>query len=772
MRKYYGITETINNTIYRVEIWDEPSGSSTGGAQLPMASPGFVLTYNEQGSKLWEGHIQSSKAQAQFVVSETADHEFFRNIAVEFEGRFALVIFKNNELFYVGRILADQMQYERRPEQNTVYTITAVDGLGLLDEFRVDPDWFNSTTKRLSILDLIRQSLALTFVPAYYNYLGASDDYIMDLSRDLPTGSPGYMKILEFNLSSTIENLTDFLNFNNEDDIYLKIKTVIERLLKVTSSKLIYSNGLFTIYDPITIAENNFIFAFVYSTSGVYTSRPTINTQYAVGDGARPCFQAFPIYTHQPPQKYIKQTYHRNAFAFMIRRPGTPSTAPLELSFESVGPNTEYLTLNAVVSFNSASFFGILPPKQQYAEINFRIYVDDGAGNYKHYNYQNQTWDNSAFVPFYEKVRCEVTDYQVINPTYSTSTVDFNRTFKPPLTNDIVKVEILVGNIGWNWATGVVFNALNIWGAITLFQKDLAPRTHRATNTKNVGATETLEETTIYGYSMSTTSPNGIGTIWNSDINSPSDVTLDDWAVRQIAVYIDAPKVAQASLVDDGGYHPILCPNFDDESYVFNGGTFDAQSETWNFEMLKIAQDVVNVDSSELDYQDEVDINDQQNNAVFRTIKQVETIRESVGNLPNSLPYDVMRVSPDVPTVQPTVITNFAPIINYDTATELLTWNIQELGKTQSLTAGTHALDTTAELIICNTTEGNVIINMPDPATVKGRKYYFKKITPSSSVQLNGTIDTLPMYSFNGKDDCKVIMSDGTQYWLVAYYHK
>ena len=261
---------------------------------------------------------------------------------------------------------------------------------------------------------------------------------------------------------------------------------------------------------------------------------------------------------------------------------------------------------------------------------------------------------------------------------------------------------------------------------------------------------------------MSTTSSNGVGTIWNSNNNSPSDVTLDDWAVRQLASYIDAPKVAQAVLIDDGDYYAVLCPNFDDDSYVFNGGTFEAQSETWNFEMLKIAQDVVNVDSSELDYQDEVDINDQQNNAVFRTIKQVEVIRESVGNLPNSLPYDVMRVSPDAPILEPTVITNFVPIIKYDTATEELAWNIQELGKVQSLTGGTHDLDSTCELIICDASAESVIINLPDPADVKGLKYHFKKINSSHSVQLNGTIDGLPTYSFNGKDDCKVMMSDGT----------
>jgi hypothetical protein len=140
--------------------------------------------------------------------------------------------------------------------------------------------------------------------------------------------------------------------------------------------------------------------------------------------------------------------------------------------------------------------------------------------------------------------------------------------------------------------------------------------------------------------------------------------------------------------------------------------------------------------------------------------------------LNENLQYTVFFQSQTNELTNPAQDTIYNVGIKYDTATEELTWNIQELGKTQSLTAGTHALDTTAELIICNSAEGNVIINLPNPATVKGRKYYFKKIAPSSSVQLNGTIDTLPMYSFNGKDDCKVLMSDGTQYWLVAYYHK
>ena len=771
MRKYYGITETISNTIYRVEIWDAPSGSATGGTQLPMATPGFTLTYNQQGGKLWEDQIQTSKVQAQFIVKETADHTFFRNIAVEFEGNFALVVFKNNTLYYVGRIIADQMQYERRSELNNVYTSTAVDGLSMLSKFKVQFDWFDASTKRLSILDLIRLSIAETFVPDYYIYLGYTNTYIMDLSKDLPTGSPGHMKILEFNMSSTIANLSNIVNFNNQEDIFIDTQKAINELLKVTHSKLIYANGYFTIYDPITIAENNFIFAFVYSTAGVYMTRPTINTQYSVDDGVKPCFQAFPIYTHQPPQLKIEQTFVRKGFDFNFRKESLRSTSPMTLNYPSIGflPGDErFTTIMGVFSFIIASFTAITPPNQQFHEINFRVYIDGGVSGYKHYDYQNQTWSAfQATIPFYERVRCEVTDYKVINSNYAQFTVDFFRNLIPPSSSEIIVAEVAMGNLTWSWGTGVVRNLVSFWGLLQIFE-EASPRKVIVRNTKNINATEVLEESVVYGYNFIGNTLKGIGTIWNSSINAASDVTADDWATRQISVYIDAPKVAQAILVDDGGYHAMLCPVFDDESYVFNGGVFSAQDETWNFELLKIATDVVNIDTSELDNQDQVDTNDQQNNAVFRVVQQVETLRESVSHMPQSLPTDVVRLAVDSPTVQPTVITNFAPIIYYDTATEDLTWNIQELGKTQSLSAGTHALDTSAELILCNTSEATVIINLPAANTVKGRKYAFKKTTSSHSISLVGTVDGAPVYSITGTNKCSVIMSDGISYYVIS----
>jgi hypothetical protein len=773
MRKYYGITKSKNGNTYRCEIWDDPSGSATGGTELRMESPGFSITYNQQGGRIWEDQIQSSKIQAQFVVTETADHDFFKNLAVEYEGKFVIAVYKNDNIFYIGRIIADQMQYQRRPETNSVYTVTGVDSLSLFENVKVKLSWFNTTTKRMSILELVRKTLEETYVMAYYNHLGFADDFIMDIGADLPTGAPGYFSRLEFNLASTIENLTNYINVYNDEDIYIDCALAISRLLRVSGCKLIYANGLFTLYDPILSATNPIIFAFVYATDGTYKTRPTVNTQYLIGDGVRPCFSAFPTLTHQPALKYIKQTFLRTGFNFTLRRPNNQSSSVLSTSLsvsDSIGTS---LNVGASISWNSQSFTGTAPPKQQYSEINFRIYVFKSGLGYKHYDYQAQTWGSyQANKPFYERIRCQVTDYQVINSQISTQTIDFQRNFLKPPQEDFVEVEFLVGSLRWNFTTASILNTLSFWGIASIYEQDLTPRLAFTENTKNPNATDTFEESVVYGYNLSPTSPNGIGTIWRSDINFASDLKADYWSQKVMSVYADSPKVMQANLIDDGDYYAILCPTIDDETYVFNGGQFNALNETWDLELIKIAEGVDVSDYSELDSQDEIDPKKGDNTSVFRIIQQTQDLRDSVSNLSAQLPLDLLRLSPDTPMVVPTINTEFIPLVSYNVESGFATWNVQETGKSVTLGTGTHELDVTAELILCNSSTGNVVINLPNPALVKGRKYYIKKTAPSSSVQLNGTIDGTMGYSFGSKDDCKVIMSDGIAFWFIAYYHK
>ena len=781
-RQYYGFINTLSGTVYRVEIWDDPSGSATGGTELPLANEGLSFSYDGNGNTLWDGNLQASRATAEFIVTETADHTFFQNLAVEYEDKFALIVYKDNVLHYVGRILADQMQYERRPELNTIYSVVGVDGIALLRNYKVQYSWFDATTERLSILDLINNSINETNLPDYYDHLGYGNEYLIDAAIKFPSGATApneYVNYLEINWASVINNLDSYMNLNSIEGsprLYKKTDEVIEEVLRTLGCRLIYSNGYFWIYDPIMLANNTGTNYIKYATDGTRVSKEAYTIQMPVDDGQRPCFSAFPILTHQPPVKSISQTFDRVSFNRVVRESNSPSTAALELRTPSIGwvsGEERSLFVRSQIKFAAQSFTGI-PPMQTYSEINFRIYVDIGFGTnpYLKYNYQTQVWDPVPTKPFFEKVRCDVSDAEVVNSRITIFTIDFDREFKPPNYEDEVVIEISVGNLQWNFTSGSITNAVLFWGSLYMVERDATQRSITATNTKNTGASEIVELNSTYGYNFTGYSLKGIGTIWNSDTGGASTISMGDWAENQLAVYVEAPLSMSGQLVDAGDYFPTKIAYLDSNAFIFNGGTFNAQSEIWDVELLKIAQDITSVTLSYDDYVDYIDINDQQGDSLRRSLLQTNQLRESVSNIPNWMQYDIVRLSPSTPTTTPSQSTDFGVKINYNPTNNLLSWDIQELGKSVTYTAGTTALDVDAELIICDTSAGDVEVTLPDADTVKGRKYTFKKIESLHSVIITGTIDDNGELSFNGKNESATIMSNGTQYYVISRYHQ
>ena len=577
MRKYYGITETINGNQYRVEIWDEPTGLATGGTQLNMATPGFTIDYEGEGNVLWESPIMNSKIQVQFIVSDTSDHTFFRSLAVENEGTPAVVIYKNSELFYVGRIIPDGMQYERRPENNTIYTVTAVDGLALLEKYNVRHHWFGSTNgpQRLSITGLIRESLALTQIPSYYDHLGDGDHYLMDASAHIPTGTLHRLDNFEINISSVITDLSEFMEQSVPDDkspLFVDCKTAIERVLRMCSSRLIYTNKYFWIYNSIETATRSQIYSAEYGTDGTYTNKISTLPQYSITDGIRPCFEAFPVITHQPAVRHIKQTFTRMAFNRVVKIIANQNAMTLTTpSVGYVANEQRKVTAKAIIHCPIPNRSGTTIPLQSYIILNYRIYIDEGGGTYKHYNHTSQSWvSGKTSIPFYEKIRLEVTEHKIPNSFYEQISADFERTYIPPASGDEITIDINVGHISWNFQSQTVQNGMDFRGTLYFMETDEKPITAPNSNKQNTAATQEYELNTLYGYEFTGNTIKGVGTIWNSDTNSGSGLTAQVWAGQQIQNYIYAPKVAQVSLIDDGDYYPILVPNFDSEKYVFN----------------------------------------------------------------------------------------------------------------------------------------------------------------------------------------------------------
>ena len=150
-RKYYGTFKSFNNTDWKVEIHDAPTGSATAGTELKLAGEGFTLDRDGEGSKWHENRVKSSRVTARWVIPNSTVLDAFVAIQTEAETYWTMVVWRGTELWFVGRVLADQLNRLRESiDGKPVIELTAVDGLDLLDGYNVQPSWFTSDCIQLN----------------------------------------------------------------------------------------------------------------------------------------------------------------------------------------------------------------------------------------------------------------------------------------------------------------------------------------------------------------------------------------------------------------------------------------------------------------------------------------------------------------------------------------------------------------------------------------------------------------------------------------------
>lgn len=772
-RKYYGIIDDINGDTYTVELWDGPNGLLTAGTQLPLAADGFIIDQQGEGDNLWENPIRKTKAVAYFVVNDTVDHTFFKSIGVDDENKYALVIWKGSNLYWVGRILSDLNQYELRPELNTTYTINGVDCLALLDNYKVDPTWFSSAD-RLNILDLIRESLSFTELDLYWDHLGKSTQYIID-SVNSATPRTEQLKKLEININAVIVDYKLYYTQKTPDSTWggwIDCETIVNRCLLAYRARILFENGKYYIYQPTGFDSAATIYYSLYGTDGTLTSNSSYTHQTGVSTtlSARPQFQSFPIATHQPAVKNFIFKWTRKAFARKVKTFGNQSTSNLTVGplRASQGPRVfVYANLNWAIQF----YTGFQIPASSHIWILFRVYTyESGTGAYKKYDYNTQSWISSAGVPDWEQIQVKIASTTQTSTNTAIQSADFMRDFSSSTgVNDIYCDFGILGSVR-TALSNVSSGPISFWGNSNLFQEEDLPKRIATSNTDNVTASEVVEiEPFFYD------SPFGLfdtGMIYRIGGTVQSNVATNmgiDW----MSVYKFSPKILQGTFHDAGQYSRVKTINYDGEIYTWQGGKFYAQSCRYEGEWLKVFVDTNNIlTGGELD-SDEIDFNSQGDQAFSRLMQQTEDLRESVDNVFDSMPYHIAEMSPDAPTSDPSIKTTYDVKAYYDTVDNFLKWNVQEEGKVTTVTDPIYNINDTTELFLCDTTAGGITVNLPDATTVKGRRFIFKKIASNHSVTIDSVsdIDDNGEISLNNKNESITLMSDGVQWWIIGQWH-
>jgi hypothetical protein len=791
-RIYYGSFKSIQDIDYRVELWDAPSGSTTSGTELKLAGEGFVIDREGEGTATYEDFLRPSRCSTEWVMPNNTVLADFISISTEAENNWAMIVYREDVPIWIGRVIADQMTRLREPIQaKPRIKLAAVDGLELLKGFRVSDLWF--TDGIITGSYLFRKCLEEIELSEYWVVLGINTNYFYDAS--LMYASAAALKgihLLSFNLNAFVKNfdpMKDVRAIDVDAGYYadtnmLTCTEAMEQICAALQVRFIHEmagywmvpvNGYFN----TTLAYRRYSYTLGYQGTGTYTHRQTLASP-------RPQWEAKPSLYYQPAAKLVRVDTQRRLVGSVFRTYANISSTLYTAEFTDIPtgstPDDAPIKLKIVAKFNRSYPSGKVENK---SGINFVIWVTNGttdlylqpdgywASTYQSYSEemdtrgQRTTWNSFAIE---RQCTTAPAGYTTIKATVN--------------VKGIVKQYTKSG--GWQ-----VFAVIDkpFWASVQVAFADSSAYQNPdfvfdIEEIFSPGTTSALNSTEINLdiAHYSSDSKYAIGNILA--YNGTTNVVADDWFGGWDSVthgtltemigtavggcYKDFLQVVRGSWVDSGTLTAIKTLYFDGGAWVLNGCSFKAKSESWDGEWLYLAPTYSGLTSTGEGYKIDPGKNDDK---VNYALEAVADINGSISFVPEQVLEFLINDAEGAPTSQPTINTRWEVMLEYVDSSEVMRWHVQEHNASVTYTAGTHTITNGYELIICNTADGNVTVNLPNATESKGKKYYFiKKANPhvvtisGGSYNINGSSST----TINSQYGSKTIISDGAQWYIIA----
>jgi hypothetical protein len=223
--------------------------------------------------------------------------------------------------------------------------------------------------------------------------------------------------------------------------------------------------------------------------------------------------------------------------------------------------------------------------------------------------------------------------------------------------------------------------------------------------------------------------------------------------------------VIQGTWHDAGTLNAIKSLYFDDYKWLFNGAVYSARMETWDGEWLGLVPIYTGLTSSG----EGLKVGSGLKDRVNYHDEQIARLNDSVQRVPALMLSHMVNEADGAPSTAPTQNTRYEMMVQYDFATETMSWHLQEHNASVTYTAGTHTITNGYELIICDSTDGNVTVNLPPANESKGKKYYLLNTTSAHVTTINGN-----GYNINGSGTLVLgtayasatVISNGVQWYV------
>lgn len=156
-----------NGGNYDISIYND----SFVGSSESVTVTGLEIMYESPDDEILEP-LKASRCSFRFLNNSAAVDTFITNLVNGKEDQFKIVVEKQNDLFWCGVVLIDQVSFEDKPKARVV-EITAIDGIGRLQEIEFDYNTSDTNT----MLKYIYECLEYNDLSQYW---GVNDAYFKE----------------------------------------------------------------------------------------------------------------------------------------------------------------------------------------------------------------------------------------------------------------------------------------------------------------------------------------------------------------------------------------------------------------------------------------------------------------------------------------------------------------------------------------------------------------------------------------------------------------
>jgi hypothetical protein len=837
-RKYFGSFKSIDNITHRVEIWDGPNGTTpeiltglyatrvtaAGGYQesagclstklnalsssteLILSGEGYTITRKGEGDALYTNYIRPSKISSYWVIPNDTVLNDFESISTVTEQYWAVLVYKDGVLDYVGRVLADQLSRFREAIQaKPVIELVAVDGLELLSGYKVDPS--NFTDGKIQISQLFRRALDTLGLKEYWVVNGTQTDYFREASTvynsvasrkgfdleevDLNTFVSGYDQFKDV-------RATDVNQFIYAANDMLDYAQALEQLCEIKQARLIHSQGKYWLisfaeYIDTTITYRVYSYTLQFgSTTATYAHRQTLGST-----SVRPQWLYKPTLTHQVAAKYVEINTERHLGAGVYRSWNNKTSSALSSIFTGIPTGTTPDEAPIRVRFNTKfeklyivePITGLLYP-ESYSIVNIQIWVSYGGLKMVLDN-TNFYWYSLGAVPIYQE------KFDTSNQSSTWSTFNFDKNLSTaPVNYDSLHVSITIDAVfpifsksGKPTSKTASPVAKDFWGAINVAFADASPYnnpdfTFDISEIYTPDAANSVNSVPVIlkpkYYSSNTKYATGVirvfdgtnyqtaASTWYAGWDSVTHGTITEMLGNSVAgLYKDFMPVIQGTWVDSGTLTAVKSLYFDNYTWILQGCQYSAKSEQWAGEWVAIIPTYTGISGSGEGLMVGSGLKDRVNYLDM----QVSNINDQLNGISDAVKSTLTNDVSGSPTAVPTVNTQYEVMIQYDAANTVMEWHLQEHGTFKTYTTGTFALDVNFEGHLANCTGGSITLNLPAANVSKGKRYYFVKKPSAHNLRIDGAganISGADHIDLSTNYSTATLICDGTEWFRIA----